>query len=89
MLIDDLVLLPVTGPFKGLLFLARQIAHEAENILYNEETIRGTLLELELRLEDGSISQEEYAKTEEQLIERLNKALERKAAQFNTGKESR
>lgn len=80
MLIQDLILLPVTGPFKGLLFIAKQIAQEAENALYNEETIRGDLLDLELRLEDGKINQEEYSKTEEQLIERLNKALERKAS---------
>lgn len=78
MTIQDLILLPVTGPFKGLLFIAKQIAQEAENALYNEETIRGALLDLELRLEDGTISHEEYIKSEEQLIERLNKALERK-----------
>lgn len=78
MLIHDLILLPVTGPFKGLLFIAKQIVQEAESALYNEETIRGDLLDLELRLEDGKINQEEFIKSEERLIERLNMALKRK-----------
>jgi hypothetical protein len=76
----DLVFLPVTGPFQGLLFVARNIAAEAERAWFDEEAIRGALLEMELSLQDGQITEQEYAEAEEQLMERLAEAVSRREA---------
>ena len=77
----DLAALPVTGPLKGLVWVARKVAEQAEKELYDEGKLRGQLLELELRCELGEISQEEYAAAEEILLERLKIARERRAAE--------
>ena len=66
--------LPLTGPFKGLLFVAEHVLEEAERSLYDEGVLRGALLELELRLERGDIGEKEYAWAEQELMERLKTA---------------
>jgi hypothetical protein len=76
----SLLFLPFIGPFKGFLFVSGHIAEEAERAWYDEEAIRGMLLELELRLQDGEISEEEYTQAEEQLMGRLAEAVQRRQA---------
>ena len=73
--------LPVTGPLKGFLWLAEKISEQADNELYSEEKIRGQLMELELRFDLDEISEEEYLLAEEELLDRLRIARERKANQ--------
>jgi len=53
---------------------------EAERELYDEERIRRELLELELAHDDGAIDDQERAEREEELIERLQISLARRAA---------
>ena len=77
----DLLLLPIMGPVNGLVFVAKRIGEEAERSWYDEEAIRGALLEMELRLQDGEISEQEYAQAEDLWMERLAEAVSRREAQ--------
>jgi len=70
--------LPFTGPFKGLLALARHVASEADGALYDEAALRDALLMLELRVQKGEISEDELARTETELMERLAVAWARR-----------
>ncbi len=74
----EFLFLPLTGPAKALLALARHIAGEAEGALYDEEALRDALLALELRLQEGEIGQEEFVRTEAELMERLAEAWRRR-----------
>ncbi|MBI4333889.1 MAG: gas vesicle protein GvpG [Chloroflexi bacterium] len=76
----DLLLLPFLGPLKGLAFVARHIAEEGERAWYDEDALMGALLDLEIQLQDGEISQEEYTRLETELVERLGEARRRKTA---------
>ena len=66
-LIDDLLLAPVNG-FK---FILRQIQQIADRELNDETVIKEQLLELQMRLELGDISDEDYAEAEAELFARL------------------
>ena len=48
----------------------------AEKELYDESRIREELLVLQLRLEEGEISEEEYAEQEAEIVARLREARE-------------
>ena len=78
--IFNLLTLPVTGPAKGLVWLAKQVGEQAEKELYDEDALRGKLMELELAADMGEISEEEFLAAEEIVLERLRIARERKAA---------
>jgi len=79
-LLLDLLTLPVSGPIKGLIWVAQKVVEQAERELYDEEAIRGQLMDLELRYDLGELSEEEYLTGEEVLLARLKVARERKAA---------
>lgn len=76
-ILTDVAFAPVTGPLKGLLWLARIIADQAERALYDEDGIRAALQDLEERLEAGELSEEAYEKEEDVLLDRLRIARER------------
>ncbi len=76
----DLLTAPVTMPLKGLVWVAEKVAENAEDQLYDENRIRGQLMELELQLDLGEIDEEGYMEAEEALLDRLRIARERKAA---------
>jgi hypothetical protein len=66
-LIDDLLLAPVSG-FK---FILGQIQKIADQELNDESVIKEQLLELEMRLELGEISEEDHRDQEAELFARL------------------
>lgn len=70
---------PLLGPVKGVHWLAKKVAEAAEGELLDEDRVRGELLELQMRLEMGEITEEEYDKQEKVLVERLNAIREAKA----------
>jgi hypothetical protein len=80
-LLVNLLTLPVMGPIKGLIWIAEKAAEQAEREAYNEDNVRGQLMELELRLDLGEITEEEYAVAEEELLARLRVAREHQAEQ--------
>ena len=74
------VTFPVSLPLDGLLWVAERIKDQAEAEYYDEGAVRGRLLELELKLDLGEITEEEYQAAEDELIGLLNEIRERRAA---------
>jgi len=54
----------------------------AETELLDEDRIKGQLLELQMRLEVGEITEDEYAQEEKLLMEELNAIREAKSKQY-------
>ncbi|MCU0490894.1 MAG: gas vesicle protein GvpG [Chloroflexaceae bacterium] len=75
-----LLTLPISGPLKGVFWLAETLTEQAEGELYNPEKIRAQMTDLELRLDMGEISEEEYNAAEELLLARLKEARQRMTA---------
>jgi hypothetical protein len=80
-LLFKLLTLPVMGPIEGVVWIAGKIAEQADREMFNEEAVRGQLMELELRLDMGEISEEEFDQVETILLEQLRLIRERKAAE--------
>ncbi|HEY7546845.1 MAG TPA: gas vesicle protein GvpG [Blastocatellia bacterium] len=66
-LIDDLLMLPVSG----IKFVLNQIQKVVDRELNDESVIKEQLLELELRHEMEEISEEDYKEQEAELFARL------------------
>jgi len=73
-LVLNLLAFPVMGPLKGVNWLTTTVHDQFHREVYDEERIRGELLELELRYEFGEIGEEEYESAEEELLARLEAA---------------
>lgn len=69
---------PVAGPIRGIFALARIIDDQVKKELYNEDKVRGTLAELELKLDLGEIELEDYEALEDELLQRLRTIREMK-----------
>lgn len=69
-LFTGLLTLPL-APVRGVVWVAEQVAEEAERQLYDEDQIRAELLQLELDADDGLVADEERAAREEELLSRL------------------
>lgn len=65
---------PVTLPFSGFRFILNQVAEMAERELLDEDRIREDLLLLQVRLDDGEITEEEYLVQEADIMARLRLA---------------
>jgi phage gp16-like protein len=63
--------LPFTLPVAGIKFCLQQVVNTAERELYDDEPVKEQLLLLALKLEEGEISEEEYAEQEAILHRRL------------------
>ncbi len=72
-LLTGLLLLPVTGPVKGLTFVLERIRDEAESQLGTEDRLQTELLHLAIRYEQGEISDTEYLEQETILLDQLNR----------------
>lgn len=69
-LISGLLTLPL-APVRGVAWVVEQVADEADRQLYDENSIRRELLQLELDYDDGNLTSEEREAAEEELFERL------------------
>jgi Gas vesicle protein G len=69
-LITGLLTLPL-APVRGTAWLAERILEQAESEFYDERAIRAQLLEIEAAREAGEIDDEEAARAEDVLVERL------------------
>ena len=69
-LFTGLITLPL-APVRGVVWIAEQVAAEVDRELYDEDSIRRELLQLELDHEDGLIDDGERQVREEALLERL------------------
>ena len=73
-LIDDLLLMPV----QGLKFVFRTLARVAEEQYTDDAAVKERLLELQVRLEGGEITEEEYVAEEAQILRELREIQNRK-----------
>src|SRR5438309_6929231 len=71
LIIDNLLALPITGPIAGVRWIFRQIARVADEELMDDGVVREQLLELQMALETGDITEEDYAVQEAALMRRL------------------
>jgi hypothetical protein len=70
-LLDDILLLPITGPISGFKWVMRTIQKMADEELLNDQPWKERLIELQMRLELGEISEEDYAVEEAQIFQAL------------------
>jgi hypothetical protein len=77
-LLSSLLLFPVMGPIRGILFVVEQIQAEAEAAMFDERRIQAQIIELSQRLDLGEMSEEEYEEHETVLLEQLNAIIEYK-----------
>ena len=66
-LLDDLLMLPLRLPVSGFTWVMRQIQTMADEELLNDQPWKERLIELQMMLEVGDISEEDYAR-EEQIV---------------------
>jgi hypothetical protein len=69
-LITGLLTLPL-APVRGTVWIAERILEQAEDDFYDERTIRSHLMEVEAAREAGAIGEDEAARIEDALVERL------------------
>jgi len=78
-LIDDILL----APLKGVVWIAKQIEEQAEKEFMDDEKVKHDLTELYMMLETGRITEEEFERKEEELVERLEEIEEYKKNREN------
>jgi hypothetical protein len=66
-----LLALPITAPAAGIKYCLDKVVEYAEQQLTDDEPVREQLLELQLELEEGRVTEEEYAEREAVLLARL------------------
>jgi hypothetical protein len=59
-ILDDILLLPITGPIAGFKWVMNTIQKMADEELMNDQPWKERLIELQMRLELGEISEEDY-----------------------------
>ena len=70
-LLDDLLMLPLKLPVSGFNWIMRQIQTMANEELLNDQPWKERLIELQMRLELGEVSEEQYAEEEAIIFRRL------------------
>ncbi len=74
LLIDDILLAPITG----FQFIMRTLAKVAEEQYTDDAPLKERLLELQVRLDSGEIDEEEYAVEEAEILRLLREIQHRK-----------
>ncbi|MFZ5649723.1 MAG: gas vesicle protein GvpG [Bacillota bacterium] len=70
-MLGKLLLLPLVGPIEGLIAIARKVQELADKELNDPEDIKKRLAGLQMNLELGRITEEEYLLEEAELLEKL------------------
>ena len=78
MILFKLLALPITAPMAGVRFCIEKVVEYAEHELNDEEPVREQLLELQIELEDGRVSEDEYVEREAVILARLREIRERR-----------
>jgi Gas vesicle protein G len=74
-LLTDVLLLPITGPVRGLRFIAERVKEQVDAELdprRRAEQVQAELVRLSVRRDLGQISADEYAAQEAVLLQQLN-----------------
>jgi len=79
-LLDDILLFPLTGPIAGIKWIMRTIQKMADEELLNDQPWKERLIELQMRLEIGELSEDEYAREEAVVFQALRDIRARREA---------
>src|SRR5437763_16567216 len=77
-LLDDILLFPLKAPVAGFNWIMKQIQTMADEELLNDQPWKERLIELQMMLEVGEISEEEYAVQEAQVFQALREIRSRR-----------
>jgi len=77
-LIDDILLAPIKLPIAGFNWILRQVQSMANEELLNDQPWKERLIELQMMLEVGDISEGEYAEEEKKVFQALRDIRARK-----------
>ena len=69
----DILAFPVMGPVKGMKWIAEKVDDAVSQTVSNKVKIKEDLLELQMSLEMGKITEEDFEKKEKELMENLNR----------------
>ncbi|MER5462214.1 gas vesicle protein GvpG [Streptomyces sp. NPDC002668] len=72
-LLTGLLTFPL-APVRGVIWVAEKVNEAADRQLHDPAVLRAQLVALNQELEDGDISQEEFEREEERLLDRLHEA---------------
>src|SRR5207302_9951557 len=73
-LIDDILLSPITG----MKFIFRTLARVAEEQYTDDAPVKERLLELQVRLDNGELSEEQYVREEAEILRDLREIENRR-----------
>src|SRR5437016_7490784 len=77
-LLDDILMLPLKLPVAGFNWVMKQIQTMANEELMNDQPWKERLIELQMMLEVGDISEEEYGREEAQVFTALREIRARR-----------
>jgi hypothetical protein len=75
-LLTKLLFFPVTGPFAGIRWSLGKVRSVVEEELTDDTPVKQDLMELQMKLELGDITNAEYAEQEAVIIARLREVRE-------------
>jgi len=78
MILFKLLALPITAPAAGIRYCIEKVVEYAEHEANDEEPVREQLLELQIELEDGRVTEDEYVEREAVILARLREIRERR-----------
>ena len=76
MILFKLLALPITAPVAGVRYCIEKVVEYAEHEANDEEPVREQLLELQIELEDGRVTEDEYVEREAVILARLREIRE-------------
>jgi len=79
-LLDDILLFPIKGPIAGFRWVMSTIQKMADEELMNDQPWKERLIELQMLLEVGDISEEDYVREEAIVFQALRDIRARKEA---------
>jgi hypothetical protein len=78
MILFKLLALPITAPAAGIRYCIEKVVEYAEHEMTDDEPVREQLLELHIELEEGRVTEDEYAEREAVLLARLRELREQR-----------
>ncbi|HMC54676.1 MAG TPA: gas vesicle protein GvpG [Gemmatimonadaceae bacterium] len=70
-LLSNLLLFPISGPVAGIKWSLRQVAKVVDDELTDDSSVKQELLELQMQLEVGEVTDAEFVEREAVLMQRL------------------
>lgn len=70
-LLSNILLFPISGPVAGIKWSLNKVAQVVDEELTDDTSIKQELMELQMKLELGDITDAEYTERESELMQRL------------------